>query len=82
MLAGVLSLVLVLAAVHVSLGLGLSFPQKLRGRHVLHALEPIKEYGTIEALQVVSALDGKLNPVSSILSESDVSVLVLFRSFG
>jgi len=87
MLAGVwrTGLVLVLAAVHASLGLGFSLSPKPRGQHVLHAFERGQDYGAIEALKIVSALDGQQLPVSAILPDcekNDVAVLILFRSFG
>ena len=86
MLAGVwrTCLVLVLAAVHASLGLGFSLSPKPRGQHVLHAFERGQDYGAIEALQIVSALDGKETAISTILAgeKNDVAVLILFRSFG
>ena len=86
MLAGVwrTCLVLVLAAVHASLGLGFSLSPKPRCQHVLHAFERGQDYGAIEALQIVSALDGKETAISTILAgeKNDVAVLILFRSFG
>ena len=85
MLAGVWRTCLVLVlAVHASLGLGFSLSPKPRGQHVLHAFERGQDYGAIEALKIVSALDGQQTPISSILAgeKNDVAVLILFRSFG